>query len=63
MHESSTIYKQKPSKTVLNKYAGGCVRTTGDGLFFTGGSIIMDYKLAFWIQYIIMDLFLTNILL
>ncbi len=34
------------TKTVLTKYVGGffwCVRTTGD--FFTGGSVIMDYRL------------------
>ncbi len=35
MHRSSIVYKQKQSKTDLNKYADWfwCERTTGDGLF------------------------------
>ncbi len=35
MHRSSTIYKQKQSKAVLNKYFSDfwCEMTTGDGLF------------------------------
>ncbi len=35
MHRSSTVYKWKQSKTVLNKYVGGfwCERTTVKGLF------------------------------
>ncbi len=35
MHRSSTVYKQKQSKTVLHKYVGWfwCERTSGDGLF------------------------------
>ncbi len=35
MHRSSTVYKRKQSKTVLNKYVSRfCLeRTTGDGLF------------------------------
>ncbi len=35
MHRSSTVYKRKQSKTVLNKYVGGfwCERMTADELF------------------------------
>ncbi len=35
MYKSSTVYKQKQSKTALNEDVGGfwCERTTGDGLF------------------------------
>ncbi len=35
MHRSSTVYKRREYKIVLNKYVGGfrCEGTTGDGLF------------------------------
>ncbi len=33
MHRSSTFYKKKMSKTVLNEDRVWCERTTGDGLF------------------------------
>ncbi len=50
MHRSSTVYKWKQSKIVLNKYVSGfwCERTTGAELFSAGGSVIMDYGLLFW---------------
>ncbi len=48
MHRSSTVYKQNPSKTVLNIYVGGfwCERTTSNEL----------EEVKLWI----MDLYLTR---
>ncbi len=46
MHRSSTVYKQKPSKT--NMLVDCDVRRWQGMDFFTGGSFIMDYGLAFW---------------
>ncbi len=47
MHRSSSIYKQKQSKTVLNKYVGDVRRQQGMDILLTGGSIIMDYEWYF----------------
>ncbi len=47
---SSPVYKQKQSKTVLNKYVGGFDVREQQGLDgFTQGSAIMDYLLSFFL--------------
>ncbi len=47
MHRSSSVYKQKLSETVLNKYVGGfCVRGQQMMICVTEGSV-MDYGITF----------------
>ncbi len=66
MHRSSSVYKPKDSKTVLN-YVGGDfdVRDQQEMDFFTVRSIILDYVLVMWgglknLNIIMMDYFLQT---
>ncbi len=48
-----SVYKQKQSKTVLNKCVSDCIFFYVRGqqrldFFLTGDSIIIDYGLVFW---------------
>ncbi len=59
---SSTIYKRKQSKTVLNKYINDFdVREKQEIAFFTGESNIMDYGLVLKIvNALLMDFLFTS---
>ncbi len=62
MHKSSTVYKQKQSKIVLNKYVGGFdVRQQQENDFIIGVNITIDYGLVFQpeLNDLMMDLLLT----
>ncbi len=60
--EKSAQLKQRlQAKAALNKYVAGfwCERQQ-EMHFFTGGSVIMDYRLIPIKNVLMMDLFLTN---
>ncbi len=65
MHRSSTVYKQKQSKTNMSLVFD--VRGQQGMDFFSGKSLILDYGLIFWSDVmasssniLLKDLFLTN---